>query len=572
MALATYNKKRSFDQTPEPTGGKADKSSLRFVVQKHAATRLHYDFRLEMDGVLKSWAVPKGPSLNPEDKRLAMMVEDHPYDYRNFEGVIPKGNYGAGTVIVWDEGVFTPLEPTGDKKSDEKNLLKQLKSGSLKFALLGSKLKGEFALVKLKNAEDNAWLLIKHRDKYAKEIDITAKDKSVVSKKTVEQIAKKLVSNKAVARKPSVKKATPKKTATKKVAAKKSNMVSGKAGKLDQDAIARLGKKAAFPAKSLKPMLATLVDKPFDEPGWIHEIKWDGYRTLTFSHKGKCDLQSRNQKSFNDKFYPVFNAVQAWGIDAVVDGEVCVLNQQGIAHFGSLQNWRSEADGDLLYYVFDILWLDGRNLMDLSLLERRAILKARMPENSIIRFSEAFDTTAAEFLAAASKLGMEGIMAKQASSHYSPGDRSKTWLKVKASKRHEVVIGGFTQNEDSSKLFSSLLVGVYEKKKLIYTGKIGTGFNHKMQQEMMTLFRKRIIKTPPFAAEPDVNKPSRFRPNPPHATVTWLKPELVCEVSYAEITSDGVMRHPSFEGLREDKRAGSVKAETAESSKGILLR
>lgn len=191
MGLSVYRKKRTFDNTPEPRGGKGNTTELRFVVQKHAASRLHYDFRLEMEGVLKSWAVPKGPSLNPEDKRLAMMVEDHPFDYRNFEGIIPEGNYGAGTVIVWDEGSFEPLESTGDKKADEKQLLKQLKAGSLKFSLHGHKLKGEFALVKLKNAENNAWLLIKHRDRYAATTDVTSKEKSVITKKTIEQMSKK---------------------------------------------------------------------------------------------------------------------------------------------------------------------------------------------------------------------------------------------------------------------------------------------------------------------------------------------------------------------------------------------
>ena len=229
MALATYKKKRSFNKTPEPTGGKAAGTQLRFVIQKHDATRLHYDFRLEMEGVLKSWAVPKGPSLNPEDKRLAMMVEDHPYDYRSFEGIIPEGNYGAGTVIVWDEGTYEPLEPSGDKKTDDKALLKQLKAGSLKFSLHGSKLHGEFALVKLKNAENNAWLLIKHRDKYAKATDVTRKVRSVISDKTLEEVEKtsdhiwESNKDKKVKKSTTTKKAAPakKKAAAKKAAPKK---------------------------------------------------------------------------------------------------------------------------------------------------------------------------------------------------------------------------------------------------------------------------------------------------------------------------------------------------------------
>ncbi|WP_233525656.1 DNA ligase D [Chitinophaga silvisoli] len=321
-------------------------------------------------------------------------------------------------------------------------------------------------------------------------------------------------------------------------------------------------KKDAFP-KLIKPMLATLITKPFDEPGWLYEVKWDGYRALAYCNKGDVNLLSRNDKSFNEKFYPVYNALKAWGINAVVDGEICVLNKQGVSHFGSLQNWRSEVDGDLVYYVFDLLWLDGRNLMELPLAERRQLLFSKMPAIDIIRYSETFETKAEEFLEAAKKMGMEGIIAKKAESIYEPGERSRNWVKIKTNKRHEVVIGGFTQNEDSPKPFSSLLVGVYENGVLQYTGKIGTGFNQAMQKELMAAFKPLVRKTCPFAQVPDINKPSRFRPNPPKAIATWLKPVLVCEVSYVEITDDGVMRHPSFEGMRTDKAAAEVKAEKA---------
>lgn len=312
-------------------------------------------------------------------------------------------------------------------------------------------------------------------------------------------------------------------------------------------------------------MLATLVNKPFDEPGWLYEVKWDGYRAMAYCRSKKVELLSRNNKSFNEKFYPVYNALVAWGINAVVDGEICVLNKQGVSHFGSLQNWRSEADGDLVYYVFDLLWLDGRNLMELPLSERRALLQSKLPAIDMIRYSETFETRAGKFLEAASKLGMEGIIAKKADSVYEPGDRSRSWLKIKTNKRHEVVIGGFTQNEDSPKPFSSLLVGVYENGALQYTGKIGTGFNQAMQKQLMATFKPLIRKTCPFAQVPDINKPSRFRPNPPQAKATWLKPALVCEVSYVEMTEDGVMRHPSFEGMRTDKKAAEVKPEIAEA-------
>jgi bifunctional non-homologous end joining protein LigD len=578
MALTLYKKKRSFKETPEPTGGKTSGNQLRFVIQKHAATRLHYDFRLEMEGVLKSWAVPKGPSLNSQDKRLAMMVEDHPYDYRDFEGIIPKGQYGGGTVIVWDEGTYEPIEPSGDKRTDEKSLLKQLKAGSLKFRMKGTKVKGEFALVKLKNGkEENAWLLIKHKDKYANETDITLKGKSVLSKKTLEQIEKN--PPKVYGRKTIEPGTTGKDVSTSKKAVKTKSLKSPPAKKIpstkkkkqDTEQLPELATvpKAAFP-KTISPMLATLVDKPFDDDGWLYEIKWDGYRAVALINKGKANLISRNNKSFNDKFYPVYEAVKAWGINAVVDGEICVLNDNGIAHFGSLQNWRSEADGEPVFYVFDLLWIDGKNTMELPLETRRELLKQLVPPESIIRFSESFATSATEFLEVAAKMGMEGIMAKRKDSTYSPGNRTKEWLKIKANKRHEVVIGGYTNNEGSAKPFSSLLVGIHENGKLLYTGKIGTGFNDKTQKEMLKQFKPLVSKNCPFIEVPDVNKPSRFRHNPPHAEVTWLKPELVCEVSYAEITDDGVMRHPSFEGMRTDKPAKSVNAEVAvEASKAL---
>lgn len=569
MALTKYKQKRSFTETPEPTGGKATGKELTFVIQKHDASRLHYDLRLEMEGVLKSWAVPKGPSLDPSQRRLAMMVEDHPYDYRDFEGIIPKGNYGAGTVIVWDEGTYRPIEEFPDKKSQEKHLLKQLREGSLKIVMNGKKLKGEFALVRTNGMGENSWLLIKHKDKFASAKDITEKDKSVQSGKTLEKVAtsseniwesnrKSDGTVKNPAKKSSAKKAVDKKTAPKKTAPKKTASPSKKKV-ATQVAEAP---KSPFP-DTISPMLATLVDKPFSEPGWLYEIKWDGYRALSLCNKGEVNIVSRNNKSFNEKFYPIYDAVKKWKVNAVVDGEIAVLNDKGISHFGSLQNWRSEADGELVYYVFDLLWLDGRNLMSLPLTERREQLRQILPPEGIIRMSENFNASAEEFLQAAGEMGLEGIIAKKEDSIYRPGDRTRDWLKIKVNQRHEVVIGGFTLNDGSNKTFSSLLVGVYENGKLEYTGKIGTGFNDKQQKEMMAKFKPLITDKSPFTFVPDVNKPSRFRPNPPNATVTWLKPQLVCEVSYTEMTSDGVMRHPSFEGMREDKKAKDVNRETA---------
>jgi bifunctional non-homologous end joining protein LigD len=327
--------------------------------------------------------------------------------------------------------------------------------------------------------------------------------------------------------------------------------------------------KAPFP-KTFPPMLATLTD-PFDAEGWQYEIKWDGYRAVARMNGKQYELLSRNNKSFNEKFYPVYQAIKGWGIQAIVDGEIVVLGKDGKPNFGALQNWRSESDGEIIYYVFDIMWVNGYLLTSVPLTKRRELLEQYIPEgNSIIRMSETFHSTASELLKAAHQMGLEGIMAKKTDSLYYPGARTKEWLKMKSGLRHEVVIGGFTQNEGTSKTFSSILVGVFKGDRLHYTGKIGTGFSDQLQKEMMQKFKPLIRKTTPFSEAIDVNKPSRFRPDPPHATVTWLKPELVCEVSYTELTSDGIMRHPSFEGLREDKKAKDVHEEVAVPVKKII--
>ncbi len=568
MGLLKYKTKRNFKESPEPTGGKPQGAKLRFVIQKHDASHLHYDFRLEMEGVLKSWAVPKGPSLDPTVKRLAMMVEDHPYDYRSFEGIIPSG-YGAGTVIVWDEGYYEPAEASGkDKKTMTRELLSGLKKGKLHFILKGKKLKGEFGLIKAFGRGENSWLLFKVKDQYADTTDITLKDKSVISKKTLAQVAK--TTSKMYGISAPVKGAA-KKTATKTAAKKKTKKTPAKKEKSDTDVSGLLqGAKSGKFGTKITPMLATLVDKPFDREGWLYEVKWDGYRAMAFMKDGGVELKSRNDKSFNEKFYPVHRALQEWGINAIVDGEVVVLNKNGISNFGALQNWRSEADGELLYYLFDVLWLDGKDLTGLPLSKRKEILGSIAPESEVIRVSETFSGSGSEFFEAARGMGLEGIIAKKADSVYSAGLRTEDWLKIKSNRRQEVVIGGYTVNDDTSKPFSSLLVGVFNKGELLYTGKIGTGFSIKTQKEMLAKFKPLVTKKSPFNELPDVNKPSRFRPDPPHATAVFLKPELVCEVSYTEMTSDGVMRHPSFEGMRIDKAASKVILETEKPVENIV--
>ncbi|RXJ44312.1 DNA ligase D [Gelidibacter gilvus] len=571
MALDKYNKKRDPKVTPEPFGGKSDKQILNFVIQKHDASHLHYDFRLEMEGVLKSWAVPKGPSTDPQIKRLAIMVEDHPYDYRSFEGIIPQGEYGGGTVIVWDEGTYEPVDFDGETKNEkDKHLLKELEGGKLKFILKGKKLKGEFALVKVHGRGENEWLLMKLKDKYASKEDITKKDKSVVSKKTIEQVAKtssNILGKDKKEDETKSKKEKPSKQTSKKQEDKDENADSSA---MDIDSILKKAKKAKFP-HAIKPMLATLVNEPFDDPDWSYEVKWDGFRTLGYVNKGKVRLSSRNNKSFTEKYYPIASAMEQWKLDAVLDGEIVVIGKDGKANFSALQNWRSEADGNLVYYVFDLLWFNGKNTMDLPLSERQAILKDILPtEDDHVRNSEAFITNGIEFFETAKEMQLEGIMAKRMSGKYFEGSRSKEWLKVKVNLRQEVVIGGYTKNAGSPKPFSSLLLGVYEKKHLQYVGKVGTGFSVKLQKEMLETFKPLITSKIPFSTTPDVNKPSRFRPNPPNAEVIWLKPSLVCEVSFTEVTEDGVFRHPSFQGLRSDKKASEVVRETATDTSKVV--
>ncbi|MDQ2656102.1 MAG: DNA ligase D, partial [Bacteroidota bacterium] len=500
------------------------------------------------------------------DKRLAMQVEDHPFDYKDFEGNIPKGNYGAGTVIVWDSGTYESLEKAKGKAAQEKILLKGLQSGTLKFRLHGEKLQGEFVLVKTPRRADNAWLLIKHRDEHASGEDVTEHDESVKSGKTLDELAadpeadqwksnRSTTRNMKTARKP-VKKKTRTKLKPEKGRGRASNHSEPpETAKL----LASLGKlgKSAIPS-DIDPMLATLADSPADGSGWVYEIKWDGFRSISYIDKANVDIRSRNNKKFNEKFYPIREALERWNVRAVVDGEIVVINSKGFPDFSALQTWRSEADGELVYYLFDLLWYDGYDLMNVNLAGRRNILKQIIPVDSPVRLSESFDVTGAELIGIAGDMGLEGILAKKEQSVYQPGHRTRDWLKIKTVKQQEVVIAGYTRNESSSKAFSALLLGIYRNGKLEFVGPVGTGFTSQAQKDILEKLKP--LETPkcPFATVPDYNKPSRFRPNPPKATVTWVRPELVAEVNYRTLASDGSFRHPSFKGLREDKDAREV--------------
>jgi bifunctional non-homologous end joining protein LigD len=536
MGLALYKKKRKFGETAEPAGGKAKKGSLIFVVQEHAASHLHYDFRLEMEGVLKSWAVPKGPSLNPEDKRLAMMVEDHPYDYKDFEGNIPAGNYGGGNVIVWDNGTYHALDG-----GDEKSLLAGLHKGHISFILEGKKLKGEFSLVKIKGGrQENAWLLIKKDDKYASDIDVTKKNKSVISKVTLDALAKKY-HNKGVndyGDKKAAKKAPIKKVASKKVAAIPVEIEAAKVP---------VKKKA----RQLKPMLASLGDKPFDDDEWIFEPKYDGYRVLALCDgKGGVSLYSRNLLSFDTLYASIREQLKTTSHACLLDGEVVIENEKGRSDFQLLQQYQKSRKGILKYYVFDLLNLDDNDTVNLPLLQRKDLLKMLLEKYKFktIFYSDHIVGAGIKYFEQAIPKSWEGIMAKRATSMYLSDKRTKDWLKLKITNEEEAVIGGITSPKGSRGYFGSLLLGAYDEAgDLIYTGNCGTGFDTAALKELYAKFKPLFTDKSPFVN--NVKLPN---------AIQWLKPKLVCQVKFTEWTDDNSMRHPVYMGLRVDKKATEV--------------
>lgn len=508
MALDTYHAKRNFGQTPEPEGkSKRSKSKkLAFVVQEHHASRLHYDFRLELDGVLKSWAIPKGPSLNPHEHHLAIMTEDHPYEYRKFEGVIPKGNYGAGNVIIWDEGRYEPRK--GDPEQPQQAVRDGLRKGHLTFILHGKKLKGEFALIKMAHMEEGSWLLVKKGDEFADIHDVTKQDTSVKSGKRVDEIA----------------------------------------GSTTLPDLSNYPKKAKpWP---VKPMLSTLVDEIFDKKDWLFEIKWDGYRAIGTKHKGDIQLYSRVGTDFVAHYPPVAEALRTLKYDVIFDGEIVVVDQEGTPHFEWLQNWRREPHGTLQYRVFDVLWVNGRDVRRMPLRERKQLLQALVPPGRLIRYSDHVEQNGMALFHEMQKRGLEGVIAKNAISVYREGVRGTDWLKIKTHLRQEVVIGGYTEPKGGRKFIGSLLAGVYDKGNLVYVGHTGGGIPDDQRKKLLDKLQKLEHKTSPFTIKPK-----------PNAPVHWVKPEVVAEMSFAEWTKDGYMRQPTFEGLRADKKPTSVKRE-----------
>jgi bifunctional non-homologous end joining protein LigD len=541
MGLREYRRKRDFKKTPEPAGqvsAPPRDQERSYLIQKHAASRLHYDFRLELEGVLKSWAVPKGPSLDPADKRLAMHVEDHPLEYGEFEGIIPKGQYGGGTVLLWDRGTW---EPVGDPH-------KSYRAGSLKFTLKGEKLRGGWALVKIggrrKDGDDRSWLLIKERDQQARpgqaEPIVASEPKSVATGRTIEQIA---AAGDRVWR---------------------SNRDAGDRSSPDPAEVPG-ARRAALP-KFVQPQLATLVERPPDGDGWLHELKHDGYRILARVEHRRAQLFSRNARDWTEKFPTVAEALGRLPVEqTILDGEVTVLLPDGTSSFQALQNFGSGgARGQLAYMVFDLLYLDGRDLTGARLEDRKAalarLLASANDQAAVLRYSDHVVGAGADFFAHACKLGLEGIVSKKRDAPYR-GTRGPEWLKIKCLKQQEIVIGGYTEPEGSRIGIGALLGGVYENGRLVYVGKIGTGFDNRMLRDLQQRLSRLEQKTSPFASRPAGA-----------ARAHWVKPELVAQVSFSEWTSEGKLRHPAFQGLREDKPADSVVRERPATTEDEMKR
>ncbi|MBW7834595.1 MAG: DNA ligase D [Simplicispira suum] len=532
-ALTRYREKRNFTRTPEPEGAvEPAAGALRFVIHKHWATRLHYDLRLECEGTMKSWAVPKGPSLDPREKRMAVQVEDHPISYNSFEGQIPPGQYGAGRVVLWERGHWIPhSDPVAG-----------LRDGHLKFALQGEKLHGSWALVRMGgkrfDPKKPAWLLIKERDAEARPADEYDVTEALPDSVNTGAAAKAQPAPKAAKQAPS----QPERKST----AKKSTQS------------AALGSPLKALPQTLAPQLATLANAPpSDGVGWIYELKFDGYRMLArIDARGAVRLFTRSGNDWTDKLAPIADAIKALGLRSTwLDGELTATGDNGAPDFQRLQNaFDRAATTGLIYTLFDLPVYAGRDLREEPLLERRAALEALLQKDAgeILRFSAAFDARASDLVASACKIGFEGVIGKRADAPYRSG-RSSQWIKLKCSQRQEFVVGGFTEPQGGRSGLGALLLGVHDGKgALLYAGKVGTGFTDDALQRLRAQLEPLVQKRCPFSAQPaDARK------------AHWLKPTLVAEVAFAEWTQDGHIRHSVFKGLRTDKPAHSIVREQA---------
>lgn len=522
MPLNKYNKKRNFKITTEPKGKvkKARSRQMLFVVQKHAASHLHYDFRLELNGVLLSWAVPKGPCLDPSVKRLAVHVEDHPLDYGNFEGNIPQGQYGGGAVMLWDQGEWIPEDDDPEAA---------YKKGKLTFTLKAQKLKGLWKLIRT-SRDNKHWLLMKSNDRYAKNLadyDITQKKpNSVKTKRNIDQISQ--------------------------------NRESSNRSKTRQ--------KSQPPTRmpvTISPQLAVLVDEPPKGKQWLHEIKFDGYRIIAFKKNHKTKLVTRNHNDWTKKIPDIAKIInEAPVANLIMDGELVILDKNNHSNFQLLQNaFKGDKESPFIYYVFDLLYYDNHNLMSLPLLERKAFLKkiVNKIDNPQIQYSDHIIGSGDKIFNKSCKLGLEGIVSKEAQSVYHQ-KRAANWVKVKCIQRQEFVIGGFTPPKNSRSYFGSLLLGTFNKKhELLYHGNVGTGFTEATLKSIYQKLKKYETKKMPFKETPPASK-----------HVHWVKPILVCEVEFTEWTQDNSLRHPSFKGLRTDKPAKQIKEEVTMPVKSTI--
>ena len=565
MPLEEYRRKRDFSATPEPAGDGADGTApeaLRFVIHKHAARALHYDVRLELDGVLMSWAVPKGPSLDTRDKHLAVHVEDHPLDYGTFEGSIPAGEYGAGSVIVWDRGTWQPI---GDPRAG-------LAKGDLKFELLGEKLHGRWVLVRMRprpgEKRDN-WLLIKERDEYVRpheEYDILAeRPESVASGMTVEEVAAGGTAGAAAG----AAEAGPEERVSAS-GAEGALGVEGYAGGVSTDARRRntSGNDGGVrqelvrgdPSGIALPIdveLATLVDSPPQGPGWLAEAKYDGYRLVIALEGGRARAFTRNHADWSDRFAPVCRVVEALpAASAVLDGEAVAFDSAGVSRFELLQKALGAHPERIAYVAFDLLELNGHDLRGMPLAQRKDLLRTLLadePATSLLRYAEHVDSSAAELYAKACSAGLEGVVCKRADSRYVAG-RGRDWQKVKCRHTQELVVGGFTEGQGSRGDIGSLLVGTYDASRLVYAGRVGSGFDEHTLVALLGQLTTLAADSSPFDPEPRISG----------YVVHWVSPAVVVEVAFREWTAEGLLRQPVFLGMREDAEPGLVVRERAE--------